>query len=151
MAQGCGGFDDAEVEAMKDFGPNRGLSKRVSGAYACHLCAANEFEPCEHIHSDDFTETTRTLFAARAARAATSHAYTGEIDALRSVMAELKEHGLLEQAQIIKVDTISIQLGPKPFAPPVLTEQQEAKQDAERHEPLNLEEMQFQASEGGFA
>lgn len=70
--------------------------------------------------------------------------YAEDVAALKAVIAELKEHDMLDRAQIIRCDTVSVQLGPKPIAIPPLTPEQE-EQKITMPDP---EDTLFGASEG---
>ena len=48
----------------------------------------------------------------------------------------LTSRGLIDRVQIVQCDGVSVQLGPKPFTPPALTDEQEAKRDERKAAPL---------------
>lgn len=61
----------------------------------------------------------------------------------------LTQRGLIDRVQIVQCDGVSVQLGPKPFAPPALTDEQEAKREEKKAEPLpDPDVLLLAASEG---
>lgn len=79
---------------------------------------------------------------------AIAYGYEPDVTALRAVLDDLDQRGLLHRAQIVKVGDVSIQLVDVQPAPAPLTEEQEQKREEAKVEPIDPETLLLAASEG---